>query len=133
MENPQKKIIELWCRKAENDIKTIENNLKSDDPPTDMICFHAQQAIEKYLKVALIYHGTNPPRTHDLIKLMSTLVGFFPDLRQHEEALEEVNAYGAEIRYPDIFYMPSMEEAQFAFDLALKIKKIILPYIDVEQ
>jgi len=39
-------IVEQWERKAENDIKNAEIVIQADDPPTDTICFHAQQAAE---------------------------------------------------------------------------------------
>ncbi len=55
MENEKYSIVKLWFKKTESDFKTIENNLKSNDPPTDAICFHAQQAIEKYMKGALVF------------------------------------------------------------------------------
>ena len=35
------------------------------------ICFHAQQATEKYLKAFLEYHGQAAPKSHDLSKLIT--------------------------------------------------------------
>ena len=61
--------IKQWFKKAANDLKAIENNLKDEDPPTDVICFHAQQAIEKYIKGMMIYFGKHIAKTHDLIFL----------------------------------------------------------------
>ena len=46
MNNERISIVKLWCKKAEGDFKTMENNLKTKNPPTDAICFHAQQAID---------------------------------------------------------------------------------------
>jgi hypothetical protein len=37
-------VVKLWFKKADSDLKNIENNLKADEPPTDTICLHAQQA-----------------------------------------------------------------------------------------
>ena len=43
-----------WQIKAENDLKTIANELASSNPITDTICYHSQQAAEKYLKLFLV-------------------------------------------------------------------------------
>jgi len=37
--------------------------------------------------------------------------------------------YGVEVRYPDIFYEPSLEEAKQAYETALKVKEIVLKKI----
>jgi HEPN domain-containing protein len=63
MADEKKSIVELWFKKADSDLKTIENNLKADEPPTDTICFHAQQAIEKYIKGVLIHFGKHITKT----------------------------------------------------------------------
>ena len=124
-------IIRLWFKKAESDFKTIENNLRSDDPPTDAICFHAQQAIEKYMKGSLIYFGESITKTHDLVNLLTLLVRYIPKLNELEEILDEISHYGVEVRYPDVFYDPTMEEAQKASHIANKVKTIILEKVKV--
>ena len=109
MGNEKNSIVNLWFKKAESDFKTIENNLKSNDPPTDAICFHAQQAIEKYMKGALIYFEKHITKTHDLVNLLTSIVHYIPELAEYEERLDEISHYGVEIRYPDIFYEPTLE------------------------
>ena len=42
--------VDAWIRKAENDFKNIRATLVRADPAWDTVCFHAQQAAEKYLK-----------------------------------------------------------------------------------
>ncbi|WP_096896464.1 HEPN domain-containing protein [Candidatus Scalindua japonica] len=54
MENEKFSIVNFWFTKSESDFKTIENNMKSNHSPTDAICFHARQAIEKYMKGAFV-------------------------------------------------------------------------------
>ncbi len=126
MDDKRLSIVKLWLKKAESDFKTIENNLKSGDPPTDAICFHAQQAIEKHIKGALLYFGEHVTKTHDLVNLLTSISGYIPELGEFEEELDEISHYGVEVRYPDIFYEPSLEEATKAYKTALKIKGIIL-------
>jgi len=41
-----------------------------------------------------------------------------------QEKLEELTFYAVEIRYPDAFYQPSIEEAREALKQAINLKKI---------
>ena len=47
MEEELKQLVDLWKQKADNDIKSIENEFSCKEPVSDVICFHAQQAVEK--------------------------------------------------------------------------------------
>jgi len=68
-----------WIQKAERDISSAQHLAKTMWPlPTDIICFHCQQAAEKYLKAFLVYNDEEPPKTHDLIEL-AKLCGNFND------------------------------------------------------
>lgn len=44
------KKVKQWILKANNDLKTAKDEMNTDDPATDTICFHAQQCVEKLLK-----------------------------------------------------------------------------------
>ncbi|TCL56045.1 HEPN domain-containing protein [Hydrogenispora ethanolica] len=59
-----------WIIKAENDLKTADQLLKMDEPITDSICFHCQQAAEKYLKAYLTHQGIPPEKTHKIERLI---------------------------------------------------------------
>ena len=50
MDEQLKAITSQWLIKADNDLKTAEFGLTANEPITDTICFHCQQAAEKYLK-----------------------------------------------------------------------------------
>ncbi|MGH9396454.1 MAG: HEPN domain-containing protein [Terriglobia bacterium] len=54
-----------WFRKAESDINTAKCMVEGDGP-YDTACFHAQQAVEKYLKGLLALRGQPFQRTHNL-------------------------------------------------------------------
>ena len=59
MKKKQNNVIELvkkWVKKTGNDIITAENLLECKTIITDSVCFHCQQAVEKYLKAYLIYN-----------------------------------------------------------------------------
>jgi len=55
-------LAERWFQKAENDLLNVENNLKAERYPADTVCFHCQQAAEKYLS-CLCSPRLGPPRS----------------------------------------------------------------------
>lgn len=63
-------LVNAWFAKAENDLKAIELIMADEDTPTDIACFHAQQAAEKYLKGYLLFHQIKFPKIHDLESLI---------------------------------------------------------------
>lgn len=119
-------VVKLWFKKADSDFKTIENNFKGDDPPSDAICFHSQQAIEKYIKGALVYFDKHVTKTHDLVYFLASVSEYIPELNRFEDELHEISRCGVESRYPDFFYEPSLEEAKEAYETAVKVKDIVL-------
>lgn len=60
-----------WLRKADHDLLNIQNNLAAREIPWDTVCFHAQQAAEKFLKAFLVFHGRDLSKTHDLVALLA--------------------------------------------------------------
>ena len=77
-ETPQKILVRQWIRRAENDLLNVRNNLAAQEIPWDTICFHSQQAAEKYLKAVLVFYAQPVPRTHDLEHLLGMVVQWFP-------------------------------------------------------
>ncbi len=67
---------------------------------TDVIAVHIRQALEKYLKGFLLKHGWALRKTHDLITLASQAGDFGLNLRDYEDALDRINEYYIESRYP---------------------------------
>jgi hypothetical protein len=63
-----------WVQKAESDVKGARKLAGTGPQLNDLICFHCQQAAEKYLKAFLQELGLAIPRTHDLGDLLDRLV-----------------------------------------------------------
>jgi HEPN domain-containing protein len=70
-----------WFRKADSDLADARRTAASEGP-YDTACFHAQQAVEKYLKGFLAWKSLVVPRTHDLEELqrLCTQLEPWPDL-----------------------------------------------------
>ena len=63
-----------WVTKAESDLRAAIYLLEPrPKPPTDAVCFHAQQCAEKYMKALLVFRGTDFPKTHDVEQLSALL------------------------------------------------------------
>jgi HEPN domain-containing protein len=61
-----REIIKEWIAKADEDFEFAEINLEEEKPFYAQICFHFQQAVEKYLKAYIITNGLEFRRVHDL-------------------------------------------------------------------
>lgn len=121
-----KDLVNKWIKKAENDLLTAERELSFEDPITQTVCFHCQQAAEKYLKAFLVHHQIYFAKTHkimELLALCATVDASFTDQLQDADNLTD---YAVEIRYPDVLLEPTIKDAKEAFEIALKVKQFVL-------
>lgn len=122
-----KDMVRKWHIKANNDLQVGSHEMEYDRPATDTVCFHAQQAAEKYLKSYLQWKGLVPARTHLLDRLIRDCVDFDPrflELKEHH--IGDLTTFAVESRYLDDFYIPSSEEAREALGKALFTKQFVL-------
>ena len=108
--------------KAENDLKNAAHTLKlARGCPTDTVCFHAQQCVEKYLKAYLAFRKVDFPKIHEVEKLISMLPPEArPSLAIEEQAL--LTQYAVRPRYPG-WGEVSLPEARRAVALARRVRK----------
>ena len=124
-----KKQVKEWIRLADYDLFAAEILLKDDYPLTNIVAFHCQQTIEKYLKALSIEKDIQVTKTHDLIKL-NGMIKDIKDLGLDEEKLIIINELYIESRYPgEIGLMPdgmlSSEQAKELLKYAKEVKEII--------
>lgn len=124
-----KKILINWKIKADNDIRIVKQGIKAEDPVTDVLCFHCEQAIEKYLKLFLTANNIEFNPTHNIAILLQLCIGIDNSFSSLEE-ISYLTQYAVELRYPDDFYIPDLEETKRAYKLALKVKKFILSKLE---
>lgn len=124
MDEKLTELLSFWKIKADNDLKTIVNELNSNEPVTDSICYHAQQAAEKYLKLFLVSNGKEPAKSHNIAFLKNACESINPAFLKLTN-IEYLTDYAVDLRYPDNFYMPTLEEAKEAYLDALKVKKFV--------
>ena len=116
--------IRNWLFRANEDIAVIKS-LVNDGTEfyTSSICFHAQQASEKFLKAFLAYHDVDFPRTHDLDFLLLECQKINKEAFQID--FKSLTDFGASVRYPDDFYIPDEKEALEYRDTAISVKEIV--------
>jgi HEPN domain-containing protein len=66
----------------------------------DLVCFHCQQAAEKYLKALLEESGAAIPKSHDLEMLLLLLLPHHPSLKSHRRAMRSLSEFAVATRYP---------------------------------
>lgn len=92
----KQQIIDEWIKKAEQDLGMAKLAIEYQPDFRYSICFHCQQAAEKYLRVDDIY-----------------------------STAEILEGYGVEIRYPG-YAEPTEKDVEEAYQAAMDIKKVII-------
>ena len=122
----------LWFKKAQNDLKAGKDEFKTENPATDTICFHMQQAVEKYLKGYLVYYGYEAEKTHNISRILEKCLSIDSSFTAlTDNGIEILTPYGTVIRYPDDFYMPDNSETEDAIRLAEVVESFIKDKIDI--
>jgi HEPN domain-containing protein len=117
-----KAYIESWLNKAEHDLISAQRLLEIEPMILDNACFHCQQAAEKCLKAYLIYKGLDVEKTHNIIALLNQCANFDPVFATIDPM--DINAYAVQGRYPDTNLMPSKDDAEDYYQLAMQIKSL---------
>lgn len=90
-----------WIKKSEGDVGTaVRESLVKEGANWNAVCFHAQQAVEKYLKGILQQIEKPFSKTHDLSVLLELTLSEFPELSILADALEWPSAFAVEFRSP---------------------------------
>lgn len=116
-------VLREWLRKADNDLLTATHTLTLGTRcPTDTVCFHAQQCVEKYIKALLVFQATPFPKTHNIAVLRALLP---PKLRPKlDKAMQKrLTDYATVKRYPDAEPEIPLFEARQAVAAARRVRR----------
>jgi HEPN domain-containing protein len=117
-----------WFDYALDDFKAISVLL--NEGVYRLVCFHAQQFVEKVLKGLLFQKGIDPPRTHDLGFLYQRLDQPNTFLRVDMADLEFLSGIYVEFRYPqDIGFLPHGEPGKEDAEKALAIARAVFAQV----
>lgn len=93
--------VAAWVEKAEEDFAGASILARPRKKPVhDLVCFHCQQATEKYLKACLTLHKIPFTKTHDLFTLKNLLSGAVPEIELISDLLKFLNEFSVQYRYP---------------------------------
>jgi len=130
MTKDQNDYLKTWLFRANENIAVIEKLFESEpELYASTICFHAQQAVEKFLKAFLVFHNIDFPKTLDLDYLLLECNKI--DAKDFDIDLGSLTDFGVNIRYPDDFYLPDKDETAQYRGIALKVKKVIGDIINI--
>jgi HEPN domain-containing protein len=120
------RLVSRWVEKAERDLRLAELALAQAEPcPFDLVCYHAQQCAEKYLKSYLVARQVEFPYTHDLRVLTGMIegeLGTGPFCRQ----AGALTVYESRTRYPYDAPDPDRAEALRALELAREVRQAVI-------
>lgn len=90
-----------WVDKAETDFAVMEREARvRKNPAPDVVCFHAQQCVEKYLKARLCHAGEEAGRLHDLVALLERVLELEPLWEAFRADLAYLSDFAVAYRYP---------------------------------
>jgi len=118
-----------WLAKADNDLLNAVHTLKlGSDCPTDTVCFHAQQCVEKYIKALLVFQGATSPKTHNIRELRALLR---PRLRPKLETKvqDRLTLYATVWRYPGAGLDIPLGEARESVAIARRVRKEVRKHL----
>ena len=126
-------LVKAWITKAEKDLLSVEHELSFDNPVTESICFHSQQATEKFLKAYLVKHQIFFTKTHKIIDLLELCSTVDKSFKSELEDADNLTDYAVEIRYPDVWFEPSLEQAKESLNIANKVKTFALERLNITK
>ena len=116
-----KALTKEWIRKAEEDYRVCRRELQvRRGASLDVVCFHAQQCAEKYLKAVLQESGISFPKTHDLEALVNLVTPVYSQFNAQRADAKRLASHAVEVRYPGCWSVRS--DAEDAFQTARAVR-----------
>ena len=89
-----------WVENAEENYVVAQQLQQGQHPLYNLVCFHVQQCVEKYLKAWLQEADISFSRTHDLKELLELIVPSVPIWQVWEPDFSSLSKYAITTRYP---------------------------------
>jgi len=124
-------LIRKWIEKADHDLGTAKLTIAHIPEYKDTICFHCQQAIEKYLKGYLIFLDIEFKYLHDLIYLLDLIKQKDEFPKEYYDMASEVEDFSIEVRYPGNSTKLERIELEDAIKYAEKFREHVLKKMDM--
>jgi HEPN domain-containing protein len=89
-----------WLNFAEADLDSARILNDAHRKHNEIICYHCQQAVEKYLKGFLCYNGLIPPKIHVLETLCALCSDFDSAFNEIAKDCAYLSSFAVHARYP---------------------------------
>ena len=124
------KVVKEWLCKADEDFNFARVNLEEGNNFYTQICFHFQQASEKYLKAFIIAYDLEFEKMHNLIFLLKICSEKEPSLLKLSERCASLNTAYIDTRYPvhwptDYTKEKALNLRDAAEEIANRVKKLL--------
>lgn len=126
----EKALIKRWVEKAEEDLGYASLSLEQGFSFFPQICWHFQQAAEKYLKAYILACELEFRKIHDLVALLKICQAHEPSLESLFESCTYLQRFYVETRYPvawEVNY--SLEDTLKAQNATQQIKEFITKHL----
>ncbi|MHB8067521.1 MAG: HEPN domain-containing protein [Desulfobaccales bacterium] len=124
-EEVKRDLVRQWLARADEDLETARFLISPGRSFFATICFHCQQAAEKYFKAFLTSQQIEFPKTHDLGLLLSIIASNDLSLASSLAEVAALNPYGVDIRYPGDSPEITLEDAEEAIRMADRVKEAV--------
>jgi HEPN domain-containing protein len=117
----------VWCGYAADDLRGAEDLLGVPEPRWGLVCYHCQQAAEKYLKAYLTSRQTDFRPVHQMEYLTQRCMESDETFAEMLGAAVSLQPYASDVRYPyGLYEPPTPKEAAAAVACARQIRDFVL-------
>ena len=117
-----RELVAEWFRFADDDIDTVLLLKELRPQHREIICYHCEQAVEKYLKGFLVSKEQMPPKTHDLALLCNLCSEYSSNFSCLLPNCNYLIDFGVQPRYPKELNITD-ENVEKAIRFALEVKE----------
>ncbi|MCE2402939.1 HEPN domain-containing protein [Candidatus Poribacteria bacterium] len=116
-----------WVEIAEGDYDAAKQIQQGPNPIYRIICFHAQQCAEKYLKAWLQEANIPASRTHNLVELLGLILPSQPSWNSWKADLAELSKHAVDTRY--LGQLPTAEDAEHAMQICGEVRQAVRTHL----
>lgn len=99
----------ILIRKAEEDATAVREFARNPEIADSIIGFHAQQAVEKWLKAVTAASGVRHSAIHDIDRLIEIVEATGVDVSLDRDRLAVLTQYAVPLRYDELLDAESLE------------------------
>ena len=127
-------LVRQWLDKAAADFDAAEQLSAHGGRFREIVAFHCQQAVEKYLKALLVQRQVEFPKTHDIAKLLDRVATVIADIAESLRDADVLTPFGVEARYPsdapEVLQGGEIEAISMARLVRTAVMISLQPYLD---